>query len=350
MRAYFQDPTCHELSLKSADPCLLHGTGSMEASRFQPSPSAVAGSCSEHGPKAPATQDYDIMGGRFTVTARYCTTCNLQRVPRMSHCSICNCCIEQHDHHCPWLGTCIGRVRSCASCSTGHSAADGWRRICAHGTTRLMQLPTSCHGVSVRSAISAAGHITAFIGTIIQEGSYCSATCLDWHSLPPELQHSTQQLPRHTYGRCHWQQSGSAAGPPGAKSSACSKAKHLRPVKLLLLTRSNNRSCLSQGNHRAYLVFVTSCTALCLYVMAISLVDISMVSDSIVVAAGIVGAKMCGWTGQHSCCDAIHVSSRSAFCSRRQYLAIRVQQVDMCSKAIHPDNHAQHANARHPHT
>ncbi len=40
---------------------------------------------------------------------KFCDTCRIYRLPRMSHCSVCDNCVDCFDHHCPWIGTCVGR-------------------------------------------------------------------------------------------------------------------------------------------------------------------------------------------------------------------------------------------------
>eukprot|EP00164_Ancoracysta_twista_P003674 GFYU01004920.1.p1 GENE.GFYU01004920.1~~GFYU01004920.1.p1 ORF type:complete len:406 (+),score=74.90 GFYU01004920.1:118-1335(+) len=46
--------------------------------------------------------------GEITVLKRYCAICHIWRPPRTSHCKWCNACFERYDHHCPWVGNCIG--------------------------------------------------------------------------------------------------------------------------------------------------------------------------------------------------------------------------------------------------
>ena len=42
------------------------------------------------------------------VNWRFCWKCKAIRPPRAHHCSKCECCHLRMDHHCYWVGNCVG--------------------------------------------------------------------------------------------------------------------------------------------------------------------------------------------------------------------------------------------------
>ena len=60
------------------------------------------------GPGAPAmAQGYQSEEER-AVQFKWCYRCNKIKPPRTHHCSLCERCVLRMDHHCPWVGNCIG--------------------------------------------------------------------------------------------------------------------------------------------------------------------------------------------------------------------------------------------------
>ncbi|KAI9166182.1 hypothetical protein LWI28_027602 [Acer negundo] len=42
-----------------------------------------------------------------------CSYCGVEQPPRAKHCHDCDKCVLQFDHHCVWLGTCVGQGNHC---------------------------------------------------------------------------------------------------------------------------------------------------------------------------------------------------------------------------------------------
>ncbi|CDU22057.1 related to ERF2-subunit of a palmitoyltransferase [Sporisorium scitamineum] len=95
----FRDPGVIPRNLDPDPPCVLGDTP------FEPRRHALA---DPEDPMAIPVQRVLRIRNQV-VKVKWCETCGTYRPPRSSHCRVCDNCVENIDHHCTYLNTCIGR-------------------------------------------------------------------------------------------------------------------------------------------------------------------------------------------------------------------------------------------------
>ncbi|KAF1769762.1 hypothetical protein GCK72_001579 [Caenorhabditis remanei] len=88
------------------DPGILPRVENIEIIEMDRQMGMTNGHTNDPNVQRPRFRDVIINGEH--VKMKYCTTCRLYRPPRCSHCAICDNCVLMFDHHCPWVGNCIG--------------------------------------------------------------------------------------------------------------------------------------------------------------------------------------------------------------------------------------------------
>lgn len=59
-------------------------------------------------PLPPVQTDSKPFPDSHPSSTRFCPVCSVDQILRSKHCNKCDVCVATYDHHCQWLGTCIG--------------------------------------------------------------------------------------------------------------------------------------------------------------------------------------------------------------------------------------------------
>ncbi|KAA8499175.1 Protein S-acyltransferase 8 [Porphyridium purpureum] len=144
------------------------------------------------------------------VVVKYCETCRHWRPPRAIHCNVCNNCVERFDHHCPWLGNCVGRrnYRSffifVSSTTVMLMLAIAMSAVQLVENTRRFQriMPELSSGEAFREALGFWGSgallvlmLYCFLGLAFAGGLTGFHLYLMWRNL------TTNEFVKHTYGK-----------------------------------------------------------------------------------------------------------------------------------------------------
>ncbi|XP_023168907.1 palmitoyltransferase Hip14 [Drosophila hydei] len=105
-------------------------------------------------------------GGIGFEPASFCSGCLVRRPIRSKHCSVCDRCVARFDHHCPWVGNCIGLKN--------HSYFMGflWMLLimCAwmlYGGSKFYVNECNVHFDDFLTAMRAIGNCNAWVGWVM---------------------------------------------------------------------------------------------------------------------------------------------------------------------------------------